>query len=261
MRSIKLTIAYDGTAYCGWQRQPTQPTVQGTLELAWMNITGEEKRITGSSRTDAGVHALGQVASVETESTLEAAVLQRALNAKLPDDIVVVDAADAPIGFDAIRDTRRKRYRYQIHNSTIRHVFGRTSWWHVPQPLDVFKMDRAGQTLVGTHDFASFQSSGSERESSVRTIYELAVTGQRQEGAAAGQGRGGDWITICVEGDGFLYNMVRTIAGSLVEVGRGARPVEWMADVLAAQDRKAAGPTAPPHALFLVRIDVGDRDS
>ena len=253
MSCYKLTIAYDGTAYSGWQRQPGLATVQGALEAAWAAITGEVVRIAGSSRTDAGVHALGQVACVRTESKLESTVLRRGLNAKLGPDIVVLQVDDAPDDFDASGDVVSKRYRYRIHNSRLRSVFDRCYTWHVPHALDVAAMHRGSQALVGRHDFAGFQSAGSPRETTVRTIFDLSVR--------AGQGGCTDHVDIEVEGDGFLYNMVRAIAGTLVEIGRGARPETWVADALAAQNRSKAGPTAPPHGLFLVRVNYEKMES
>ena len=247
MRSIKLTLAYDGAAYAGWQVQPGQATVQGVLEAALERITGEPIRVIASGRTDAGVHALEQVASFRTGSDLAAGVFARALNAELPHDVAVLAAAEAPEGFHALRDAVRKRYRYVIHDGPVRDVFRRHyCWWHHGR-LDAEAMDRAARPLVGRHDFSSFQSSGAERASSVRTIYEIGV----------GRGQGGDarLITIEVEANGFLYNMVRAIVGTLVEVGRGARSEPWVAEVLAAADRRAAGSNAPPQGLFLVHVD------
>ena len=256
MAIFKLTLAYDGTEYHGWQRQPEQRTVQGELERAWLEITGETVRLAGASRTDAGVHAAGQVASVESQTRLTADALLNGLNAKLPDDAVVRSVELAPDGFHATHDAKRKRYRYTYYNDHRRPLFCRRHAWHVPTPLDVSTMHRAAQVLVGTHDFASFQSVGSERESTVRTIFAAEVQGR------AGRGRGGDalddemaaLIDFEVEGDGFLYNMVRALAGSLVEVGRGRRDEKWLAEVIAARDRSTAGQTAPPHGLTLLWV-------
>lgn len=246
MRWLKLTVAYDGTEFSGWQRQPGQRTVQGTLESAWRGITGEVVRTTASGRTDAGVHALGQVVGLATETRLDSDTLLRALNANLPSDVVVGSVEHAPDGFDATADAINKRYRYSIHCGPIPTLFRRRYAWHISRPLNIEAMQRAGQAIVGTHDFASFQAAGSPRESTVRTIFELAA-----------QGRAGDWgeeITIEIEGDGFLYKMVRTIVGTLVQVGSGKRPQPWVAEVLAARDRAAAGQTAPPHGLMLLRV-------
>lgn len=248
-RWLKLTVAYDGTHYAGWQIQPTEPTVQAALADAWQGITGEQPRLTASGRTDAGVHAYGQVVGLSTASQLPHERLRQGLNAKLPDDIVVRQVDDAPAGFHATHDALCKLYRYQIHNSRVRPLFDRRYRWHLPQPLDVEAMQRAGRLLEGRHDFAAFETTGSERSSTVRTLTRVAV----------GQGcHDGEQVDIDVEGDGFLYNMVRTIAGTLVEVGRGARPPQWVGEVLASCDRQQAGPTAPALGLVLVRVEYGD---
>lgn len=252
MRTIKLIVAYDGTAYAGWQVQAGDRTVQEALEAALAKVTGEPIRVTASGRTDAGVHALGQVVGFRTASRLPPEVLRRALNAELPRDVAVLEAGEAAEGFHATRHARRKRYRYLIDNGPVRDVFCRRYCWHFPAPLDAAAMHRAAQCLVGRHDFSSFQTSGSPRKTSVRTIYEIAV--RRGEGPTSGR------ITIEVEADGFLYNMVRTIVGSLVGIGRGARPEAWLAQVLAAADRRVAGPTAPPQGLFLVEVEYAPKE-
>jgi tRNA pseudouridine38-40 synthase len=276
VRTLKLTIAYDGTAYAGWQFQPDKPTVQGTLEAAIAKVTGQHVRILASGRTDAGVHALGQVVGFRTESTLPPEVLLRALNANLPRDIAVLDAAEVAEGFHPICHAIRKRYRYTIHDGLVRDVFRRHFAWHyVYGRLDVDAMRRAAAALLGTHDFSSFESSGAERKTSVRTIHDLLVERGRggQGGASRDLGRVArnnvmpthsqntlppnldDFITIEVEADGFLYNMVRTIVGTLVEVGRGSQAETWPGEVLEAKDRRVAGPTAPPQGLCLVRVE------
>jgi tRNA pseudouridine38-40 synthase len=243
MRWLKLTIAYDGTNYAGWQIQPTEPTVQAAIETAWHEITREQTRVMSAGRTDAGVHALGQVVSLATESPLSTTDLHRGLNAVLPEDVAIVALEEASENFHATYDAKRKTYRYQIHNGRTPDVFNRRFVWHYPQPLDAEKMHAAAQALVGKHDFASFESAGSERPDSIRTLFAVDVN------------RKSDRITIEVTGDGFLYNMVRAIVGTLVEVGKGARNVTWPAEVLAACDRRVAGQTAPPHGLFLVRVE------
>lgn len=245
-RTFKLTIAYDGGAYAGWQFQPGCATVQEALERALARITGSAVRVVASGRTDAGVHALGQVVSFAGDCRLPAAVLQRALNAELPRDIAVRSVDEAPAGFHAIRDAVRKRYRYVLRDGRVPDVFQRNYAWQVRERLDVDAMQRAAQLLVGTHDFASFETSGSERQSSVRTVEELTL---RRSAADP------DQIVLEVAADGFLYNMVRTIVGTLVEIGRGARDQAWLGQVLAARDRRAAGQTAPPQGLFLVSVD------
>ena len=264
-RWLKLTVAYDGGAYAGWQVQPDKPTVQGVVEAAWCEITQESVRLTAAGRTDAGVHALGQVAGVVTESQLSTADLQRGLNAMLPDDVAILAVEEARQGFHATHDAIGKRYCYHIHNARLRSVFNRHYAWHYPQPLDAAVMHVAGQGLVGRHDFSSFESAGSERPDAVRTITELAVargresfaTGEHATSLSTQSQKTPDpfLVTIEIAGDGFLYNMVRAIVGTLIEVGRGARGVDWPREVLAAQDRRRAGQTVPPHGLFLVSVD------
>jgi tRNA pseudouridine38-40 synthase len=248
VRTLKLTIAYDGTNYAGWQFQLGSASVQETLEKAVAEVTGQQVRVLASGRTDAGVHALGQVVALRTDSTLAPDVLRRALNAVLPHDIAVLEVVETPDGFHPTYDAVRKRYRYVICDGPVRDVFERNYVWHYRYGrLDAEAMRRAAAALLGTHDFSSFESSGAERKTSVRTISELLVE----------RGRGGreDFITIEVESDGFLYNMVRTIVGTLVEVGRGKRPENWPGEVLRATDRHAAGPTAPPQGLILVKVE------
>ncbi len=274
MRCIKLTLAYDGTAYAGWQVQPGRTTVQGTLDAAIEKITGQPADSLASGRTDAGVHALGQVASFHTESPLAADVLRRALNAELPHDVAVLQVEEMPADFHPIRDVQRKRYRYVIHDGPVRDVFRRRYCWHyVHGRLDADAMQRAAATLVGTHDFSSFESTGAPRVDSIRTIFHLSVergrgtvpiflAGGHKNGTVpfdlAGIGQGGaggaDLVVVEIEADGFLYNMVRALVGTLVEVGRAARPEDWPAAVLQATDRRLAGPTAPPQGLLLVQV-------
>ena len=246
MRTLKLILAYDGTDYAGWQVQANQRTLQGVLEDTLKKITGESIRVVASGRTDAGVHALGQVVSFVTASPLETCVLQKALNAELPGDVAVLEAAEAAEGFHAIRDAKRKRYRYMIHDGATRDVFGRHYTWHYRRRLDAAAMHRAAQALVGKHDFRSFETGWPQRSSSVRTVFEIVVR--------RGWSDNSDLVALEIEADGFLYNMVRSIVGTLVEVGRGERPECWPGDVLATRDRRAAGMTAPPEGLFLVHV-------
>lgn len=254
MPLLKLTLAYDGTDFSGWQAQPGRRTVQGELQRAWQEITGEAVRLHAAGRTDAGVHAAGQVVSLESATRIEPDALVLALNAKLPDDVAVRVVELAVDGFHATHHAQRKRYRYTIYNDRRRPVFARRYAWHIPAPLDVPAMHAAGQHLVGTRDFVSFQSTGSERESTVRTIFALEVRPLEAGQGRAGEEERGSLIAIDVEGDGFLYNMVRAIAGTLVEVGRGRRPLAWASEVVAARDRTAAGQTAPPHGLCLLTV-------
>jgi tRNA pseudouridine38-40 synthase len=261
-RWLKLTVAYDGTSYSGWQFQPDKPTIQGAIEATWQSLTQETLRVTAAGRTDAGVHALGQTVGLATETRLTNEDLHRGLNALLPDDIAVVAIEDARENFHATYDAIGKRYRYHIHNSRSPSVFTRHFAWHYPQPLDATAMHTAGQALVGRHDFSSFETAGSERPDSIRTIHELNVSRSQCTPLAPREGvhlaERDDYtghITIDVAGDGFLYNMVRTIVGTLVEVGATKREIAWPAEVLAARDRRRAGQTAPPHGLFLVSVD------
>jgi len=278
MRTIKLTLAYDGTDYAGWQVQADRPTVQSTVEEAVEKVTGQRVRALASGRTDAGVHALGQVVSLRIETRLSADVLRRALNAELPPDVAVLEASEAPDDFHPIRDAVRKRYRYVIHDGPVREVLRRHHCWHyVHGRLDAEAMQRAAVALVGTHDFSSFQTSGAKRKTTIRTVSHLSVARveeglgpfgtQFQQGRGASsdsdlvrraeQGRAGrlDWIVVEIEADGFLYNMARAIVGTLVEVGRKAQPETWPAEVLRAADRTIGGPTAPPQGLLLVSVD------
>ena len=265
-RWLKLTLAYDGSAYSGWQVQPDKPTVQGTFEATWQRLTQESQRVSAAGRTDAGVHAFGQVVGLATETRLTNDDLLRGLNALLPNDIAVVSVEDAAEKFHATYDAVGKRYRYHIHNGRTPSVFSRDFAWHYPQPLDSHAMHRAGQGLLGRHDFSSFETAGSERPDSIRTIHEVTVVGSSHVDASLGDANFPDserlphvfppeLITIDVAGDGFLYNMVRTIVGTLIEVGVGKRDVSWPAEVLATMDRRRAGQTAPPHGLFLVHVD------
>jgi tRNA pseudouridine38-40 synthase len=256
MRTFRLTLAYDGTHYCGWQVQPGRVTLQGTLEAALAKITREEIRVTASGRTDAGVHALGQVVSFRSATALEPAVLQKALNAELPHDLAVLAASIAADDFHATASAVRKRYRYVLCDCPTRDVFARQYSWYLHTRLEEQAMHRAAQALAGRHNFSSFETSGSERESSVRTVYELSL--RRGEGGSAifpATAASSDFVTLEIEADGFLYNMVRAIVGTLVEVGQQKRVETWPAEVLAARDRRAAGRTAPPQGLFVVRVD------
>lgn len=246
MRAYRMTLAYDGTAYYGWQVQPDKATVQAVVEAALRKITGQSVRTVASGRTDAGVHALGQVASFRCDTRLQPAILRRALDANTPEDIVVKRVEAASADFHAIRDAISKRYRYLIQEGPERDVFLRAYSWYIPQPLDAARMRLAATSLLGRHDFSSFQAAGSPRKTSVRTIHRLGIERQQRESAPS--------LAVDIAADGFLYNMARNIVGSLVLVGQGRRDPEWMARVLAATDRTKAGPTAPAHGLTLVEV-------
>jgi tRNA pseudouridine38-40 synthase len=242
MRNVKLTVSYDGSDFTGWQTQPGYRTVQETLESAIAALTGEKARVNASGRTDAGVHAVGQVVNFYTNSQHPSDVLVRAINAHLPADVVVRDVVDVPEAFDANRDAVRKLYRYVIHDGPVPDPFMRRYCFHTRHRLDAAAMRRAAEPLQGRHDFRSFESDWPNRMSSVRTVTHLAVN------------RVGDWVWLDVEADGFLYNMVRAIAGTLVNVGRGYWPESQVAEIMRAEDRREAGPTAPPQGLFLMRV-------
>lgn len=243
MRNLKLTIRYDGTDFYGWQTQPGRRTVQETVEQAIAEITREVRvRVNCSGRTDSGVHAVGQVANAYTTSKLPCSTLLKAINAKLPSDVSLREVIEAPQSFCANKDALRKTYRYVIQDGRIPDPFLRKYAWFVPHTLDADAMARASRCLLGRHDFRCFETEWPNRLSSVRTITHLAVN------------RAGECIAIDVEADGFLYNMVRAIAGSLVQVGRRFWPESRIADVLAALDRRLAGPTAAPQGLFLMRV-------
>lgn len=245
-RCIKLTVAYDGTRYCGWQRQTNGPSIQAALEDALLEITQHATHVTGSGRTDSGVHAWGQVASFHTPSNMPPQVLRKALNATLPPDIVVREATDAPTTFHAINDATSKRYRYVIQPGRVNDPFALQYAWFVKRELDVPAMQAAAAMLLGEHDFASFQSVGSPRLSTVRTMLAAEVAWHTAEESPK--------VHIEVEATGFLYNMVRIIAGTLVDIGQGRRSAESMRELLAACDRTQAGMTAPACGLYLLRV-------
>ena len=249
-RTFKLTIAYDGTDFAGWQVQPNQPTVQGKLHRALEAITGQQIHAVGSGRTDSGVHAFGQVASLTIPNWRHSAAdLGRALNTQLPETIVIEEVVDAPDRFHAIRDAIGKRYRYQLQIGGTRDAFQFRYRWHLPGPLDVDAMRDAAVRLIGRHDFASFQAAGSQRKTTTRTVRACQLIDQPSTRPDRHD------LAIEVEADGFLYNMVRNIVGTLVEVGWGKRTADSIAATLAACDRDAAGQTAPAHGLCLVRVD------
>ena len=248
MRTLKLTLSYDGTRLVGWQRQTAGDSVQGVLEDALARFEGGPVTVHGAGRTDAGVHALGQVASVEVTFGHDAATLARALNAQLPEDVRVLAVEDAAPGFHARFDARSKTYRYCIRNGPVASPFERAFVWHVPQPLDLEAMRQSASRLLGRHDFSAFRSIGTEVPDAVRTLHASAIV------ETAGAGDSGRLLTYEVTGDGFLRHMVRAIVGTLVEVGRGWRDPAQMDALLQSRDRARAGATAPPHGLFLVRV-------
>jgi tRNA pseudouridine38-40 synthase len=256
--NFRLTLEYDGHSFAGWQVQAGGVrTLQGTLEAAVARVTHERVRVHGASRTDAGVHAEGQVANLKLETSLEPRALARALNAVLPPDLAVVAAAVVPDAFHARHHARGKLYRYRIWNgrrpSPLRAA---RAWWVKPR-LDAARMRAAGGHLLGAHDFASFQAAGSEVESTQRTLTRCEVTSAPLPGDPDGRGE----LALEIEGTGFLRHMVRILAGTLVQVGSGRRPPDSIPAILAARDRAAAGPTAPAHGLTLVRVDYGSESA
>ncbi len=242
MRNLKMIVGYDGTEFSGWQIQPGYRTVQEVLETAIQQITQHRSSVKASGRTDAGVHAVGQVVNFFTESKIPADRFVIGLNSQLPDDVVVKTCEDVGPEFDANRDAIRKLYRYVIRDTRVRDPFLRRYYATCPAKLDVEKMNRAAQMLLGEHDFHSFETEWPNRKTSVRTITHIRVN------------RAGDYVWLDVEADGFLYNMVRTIAGTLMNIGRGFWPEEQMRTILEAEDRTVAGPTAPATGLFLMRV-------
>ncbi|MBP3657116.1 MAG: tRNA pseudouridine(38-40) synthase TruA [Clostridia bacterium] len=237
-----LRIEYDGTAYCGWQRQLNGPSVQESLERALSRLTGEEISVTGSSRTDAGVHALGLCAHFDSATRIPPQKLAFALNTMLPPDIRIRESGAAPEGFHARFAACGKVYRYTFVNTRHDCAVGRQYMAHIPLPLDAALMHEEAQALLGTHDFAAFAASGSVVKSTVRTIYRAQVT------------RRGDEVELLVLGDGFLYNMVRIIAGTLAEIGCGKREPGAFARAIATGDRLALGQTAPAKGLTLMAV-------
>lgn len=243
MRNLKLTLAYDGTRLVGWQRQAEGDSVQGLLEDALARFEGAPVTVHGAGRTDAGVHALAQVASVQLTCAHDNATLVRALNAQLPEDVRVLSIDEVPPEFHARFNARSKTYRYQIRHGIVADPFERAFVWHMPERLNVEAMRAAASVLVGTHDFAAFQSVGSGVHDTTRTIARSDIIDA--------DGR----LAYEVTGNGFLRYMVRAIVGTLVEVGRGFRAIETMSSLLQSSARGDAGPTAPPQGLFLVRVD------
>lgn len=257
MRLLKLTLAYDGAGSVGWQRQAEGESIQGQLETILAEINGAPVSVAGAGRTDAGVHALGQVASCEVATTLPAEVLRRALNARLPENIRVLEVSDAPPGFHARFSARGKRYRYLIASGPIASPFAARYVWHVHGALDLAQMQHAVAVLVGTHDFSAFQSTGTEVAHAVRTLTGASideVTARPPAPLGPGAVPRGRLLALELAGDGFLRHMVRAIAGTLVEVGAGRRNAD-LGGLLASGRREAAGPTAPAHGLWLVEVN------
>ena len=260
-RTLKIVLAYDGTDLVGWQRQRSGASVQARLEAALASIEGRAVTVHGAGRTDAGVHALGQVASCRIDHPLPPARLSRALNALLPGDIRVLRVEDAPESFHARYCARLKTYRYLVINAEVVSPFERRYVWHVPQRLDIAAMIAAARALEGEQDFAALQGARSAVKTTVRTVTLAEVREATAVEVIGGslalpaRAAGGRFIVFEMSGTGFLRHMVRNAVGTLVEIGRGRRETVWMGDVLASHDRAQAGPTAPASGLFLVNVE------
>lgn len=248
MKRVKMIVAYDGTNYKGWQVQPNGITIEEVLNKKLTELLGEEIVVTGASRTDSGVHSLGNVAIFDTNTRMPADKISFALNQRLPDDIVVQDSCEVPADWHPRYQNSIKTYEYRILNRTFRMPTRRLDTYFYHHPLDVEKMKQAAAYLIGEHDFKSFCAVGAQVKSTVRTIYVCDVNKEN------------DIVTIRVTGNGFLYNMVRIIAGTLIRVGGGEMEPERIPEILAACDRAAAGPTAPAHGLTMMGIEYKDAE-
>jgi tRNA pseudouridine38-40 synthase len=297
MPTFKITLAYDGTDFVGWQRQASGLSIQGALEDALCELDDRAVTVTGAGRTDAGVHALGQVASFSLERPLSTDILLRALNARLPETIRVLSATEAPAAFHARFEARRKTYWYRMWNGDVMSPFERGHAWHLVGALDIERMAAAARLIEGRHDFAAFQGAGSATATTERDVFSSSVTrcitdatetiedtegnshrgteAQRKSevslclggsvadrlcvlGGLRGSALNGGLIVYEITGNGFLRHMVRTIVGTLIEIGRGRHAAAWIRDVMASRDRAQAGPTAPPAGLFLVDVEYDE---
>jgi len=247
MPRVKLTLEYDGTRYVGWQVQRNGPSVQAALEAALLKLLGAPVELEVAGRTDAGVHALGQVVAFDTPLALPLKAYWMGLNGILPPDIAVVDVAEVPAGFDPRRWSRGKRYRYCISNRRTRAPLRRTTHWELFAALDVEAMQRASSRLLGRHDFSAFRAADCQAAHPVREIRGIDV-----------QGTSGDEVRFEFAGTAFLKHMVRNLVGTLVEVGRGRQTEAWVTALLESRDRTLSGPTAPPQGLTLVEVLYGD---
>jgi len=242
LETIRLVIAYEGTRYHGWQVQPNQTTIQAVLQDAYAQMTGAETQMLAAGRTDAGVHAAAQVVCFENNSRHEPQVLREGLNRFLPKDIVIKKAEIAPAGFDPRRQAVGKHYRYVIHNARVRPLFERNFRWHVRAELNLQSMNKAAACLIGEHDFSAFRASGCEAKHAVRTIDRIDWSSEEST------------VKLDIWGRGFLKQMVRNLAGTFVEIGRGRWSIDDMQIILESRNRERAGPTAPACGLCLVRV-------
>ena len=244
MKNFKLTIEYDGTNFNGWQIQAAGRTVQGEIERALSKMTRRHVRVIGSGRTDAGVHALGQIAAFRCETRLSAAVFFSGLNSLLPDDIIIRECEQAPDDFHPRYDATAKTYHYNILNRPLPAAIGRAYCWHIRKPLDIAAMKAAIRNVIGTHDFKAFENTGSPRSHTVRTIHDADII----------TGPSDDLVTLRVTANGFLRYMVRNIVATIVDAGLSKLSPHDVAAILAKKDRRLASATAPPHGLFLHRV-------
>jgi tRNA pseudouridine38-40 synthase len=243
VRNIKLLIAYDGTAYHGWQTQLNKVTIQETIEKALSIVMKQKIDLTGSGRTDSGVHALGQVANFKADTKIPEDKIKIALNANLPPDIRILDSVDVDMSFNARFNALDKTYMYQIYYDRVGNPFYSRYSCFIPQSLDIDKMEEALKLIMGTHDFKGFMASGSYVKTTVRTIYDTKLIKE------------GNLLKLYINGDGFLYNMVRIIAGTLIDIGKGTKTIDCIEDVLINKNRKVLGQTAPPQGLFLMKVN------
>jgi pseudouridylate synthase I len=243
MKRIKLEIAYDGTRYCGWQIQPNGITIEEIINQKLSELLGENIVVIGASRTDSGVHALANVAVFDTETRIPGEKISFALNQRLPEDITIQSSCEVPLDFHPRYCESIKTYEYKILNRTFDMPLYRLYTHFVYMPLDVEKMQQAAQYIIGEHDFKSFCTVRSQVKDTVRTVYSLDINKEQ------------DIISIRIRGNGFLYNMVRIIVGTLMKVGLGIYPPEYVATIIEAEDRMKAGPTAPGKGLTLIKID------
>jgi tRNA pseudouridine38-40 synthase len=280
MTHFRITLAYDGTDYVGWQRQANGVSIQGLIEDALSELDGRAVAVAAAGRTDAGVHALGQVAGFSLQRAIAADAVPRALNARLPPAIRVVDAAETDERFHARFSAHEKRYHYRIWNAPVANPFEHRYAWHIHESLDVAAMNVAARMLEGRHEFAAFAASGTAVKTTTRQLSlsriseggmriglsipdfgfplmnapESTINNPKSKIESAIRNPHSAMLVYTVVGDGFLRHMVRAIVGTLVEIGRGRRPPEWIGQVMASADRGAAGPTAPPQGLFLVSV-------
>ena len=245
VRNIKLLIAYDGTAYHGWQTQLNKATIQETIENAISIVTKQKIDLTGSGRTDSGVHACGQVANFKADTKIPEEKVKIAINANLPPDIRILDSVDVSMDFNSRFDALDKTYMYQIYNDSVANPFYSRYSCFVPQSLDIDEMEEVLKLIVGTHDFKGFMASGSQSKTTVRTVYAAKLLKEE------------NLIKIYINGNGFLYNMVRIIAGTLIDIGKGLKDISCIEKALTDKDRTVLGQTAKPEGLFLLKVNYG----